>query len=338
MTSITNTIENVANASGSANATEEKSNFTFPEINATTIRAKVRNFNTQFEEFTNPTIDFDVWLLDIISFEDVLIIADFVLRVYLSIRLCFKYWSVSSVKLPDIDIRVQRNEFKANPLQWNNGKLFVALVSNPLTGLLLLSIVVSWIVSFTTSVYLPVLMDYKSGCVELNSNGTFISENLYSFAYNYAYNTGSSDIIKGTEKIEAIRMNTCSEQAPISATKQDDDRTKIAQNSHLVSSINNRLELYGQCINVDQLDIIFSELCCDWLGYNRCSVYANDSSIASIVGSNKTFYCPVKEVSPPKPYELPSKCVYHVTGLKDTFILLLLIYFLRQIHSASLMQ
>lgn len=339
MASITKTIDNVANATGgSANATEEKSNFTLPEINANTMRAKVRNFSTKFEELTSPNVDFDVWLLGIISIQDILIIADIVLRVYLSVRLCFKYWNVSSVKLPDIDIRVQRKEFIGNPLEWNNGKLIVALVSNPVTALLLLSIVLSWIVSFTTSIYLPILMDYRSGCIQQSSNGTFISENLYSFAYNYAYNTGSSDIVKGTENFQAQRMNTCSEQAPPSATKYDDHRTKVAQNSLLISSIDARLDLYGKCINLEHLDNVFSELCCDWPGYSKCSHNANAYSITT-AGSSETFECPLKEVSPSEPFELPSKFIVYRYFTSKNFSIpaLLTMSISRQIYSASLM-
>ena len=201
-------INNVANATGSMDVANNNTKVS-REANATTMQAKISNFEFRMEGLTSPSIDIDLWIFGIVSLGDIIFLVDYAFRVYFSIRLVFRYWSASSIKLPEIDIRREK-ELSANPLEWNHGRLFVAIISNPLTGLLVASVVISWVVTFTTSVYTPLFSEYRSGCIPEAANGTFISSNLYSTSYNYAYNEGSSVLVEGVEIFEASKNNICS--------------------------------------------------------------------------------------------------------------------------------
>lgn len=216
-----------------------------------------------------PDIDFDLWFLDIVAIGDVMFLADYAIRIFFSVRMCCKYWSVSAVKLPHIDLRTEK-ELATNPFKWNNGRLFIAMISNPLTGLLLMSIIISWIVTFSTSVYFPILDEYKSGCTAKSGNGTFISENLYPSAYNYAYNGGTSSLIKGMESIEKNRTNTCSSEYTTSAQKYNEDTRKFTGYLQLIMQVQNEMESFGKCIDPNLIDAQFESACCNHSGYVSC--------------------------------------------------------------------
>ena len=305
----TTTINNVANAS----SRPEVKNLTSAvnNVNFTALKSKFTNFDFDFEKLTMPGLDFNLWLLDVISLGDLFFAVDFIFRVYFTIQLCFKYWDVSAVKTPQIDIRAEK-EFAINPFEWSNGQLLIALLSNPLTGILLSSIIISWVAAFTTSIYIPIFDEYKSGCVPTNANGTFISENFYSSSYNYAYNEGSSSLIENLERLETAKMNTCSSMFPSSVAKQNDDARQIQGDSQLIPSIQHQIGLIEKCVDIDTADAYFDIACCDKLGYGECDE----------VNNTFDFVCPINHnLDPPIPYLRPGKKIHvHIwkcsSGLK----------------------
>jgi hypothetical protein len=287
------TINNVANATSTSDEMGNATVATSSMKNLTSFRTELAGFDLNFEDFMMPRINFDLWFLDIIAISDILLLTDFAIRTYFSIRMCFKYWSASAVKIPHVDIRTDK-ELASNPLQWNNGRLVVALVSNPLTGFLLASILISWAVTFTTSVYVPIFDEYRIGCIPKDANGTFISENIYSSAYNYAYNQGSASLVKGVESLEKNRTNTCSSLSISSARKQNDDVGQFVGHSQLIMNVQYQMGLFDKCIDSDVVDTFFETACCDQSGYDSC---------ASVSVSN--FACPLSDLG--IPYSPPGK-------------------------------
>jgi hypothetical protein len=285
-------INNVANATGSMDVANNNTKVS-REANATTMQAKISNFEFRMEGLTSPSIDIDLWIFGIVSLGDILFLVDYAFRVYFSIRLVFRYWSASSIKLPEIDIRREK-ELSANPLEWNHGRLFVAIISNPLTGLLVASVVISWVVTFTTSVYTPLFSEYRSGCIPEVANGTFISSNLYSTSYNYAYNEGSSVLVEGVEIFEASKNNICSNNFISSANKQNGDASKLAGNSQLISTLQYQMAVFDKCIDTDSIDLYFSAACCGQEGYQSCQELDASNFTCPMTGTSLPFQRPGK--------------------------------------------
>lgn len=50
------------------------------------------------------------------------------------------------------------------------------------------------IISFTINIYLPIYHEYVNSCVIGINNGTFLNNNIYSIAYNYASSNGNEKI------------------------------------------------------------------------------------------------------------------------------------------------
>jgi len=288
------TINNVANATRSMDGVNDDT-IVSSDANIDVMEAEINNFDIEMEELTKPGIDFDLWIFGIVSLGDIFFLVDFAFRAYFSIRLIFKYWSVSSVSLPQVDIRKEK-EVAANPLEWNQGRLVIAIISNPLTGLLVATVIISWIVTFTTSVYTPLFGEYRSGCIPKDANGTFVSSNLYSTAYNYAYKEGSSLLVEGAEMFEASKNNICSSNFISSANNQNDDAAKLAGNSQVISTLQRQMNVFDKCIDIELIDTSFSVTCCGQPGYPSCD---------QIDASNYT--CPMKDTVPPIPFQRPGK-------------------------------
>lgn len=277
----TSKINSIANATKS---TGKVGNDTASSIdNLTTFHAESGGLDLSFEDFTAPGINLNLWFLDCTAIGDVAFLADYTIRIYFTIRMLFKYWSASAVKIPQIDIRTD-SEIATNPLEWRNGRLFIAIISSPLTGLFLTIVISSWIVTFTKSVYIPIFNEFRSGCVPDYANGTFISENVYSAAYNYAYNKGSSSLVEGVENLEKVRTRSCSIHSISSARKQNEDARQLMQHSQLLSNVQDQMGIFAKCIDSDILDESFETACCGQVGYNSCA----ESNV-----SQPNFTCPV---------------------------------------------
>jgi hypothetical protein len=119
---------------------------------------------------------------------------------------------------------------------------------------------------------------------------------LYSTAYNYAYNEGSSILVEGSEIFDASKNNVCSNYFISSAKKQNDDATKLAGNSQLTSTLQRQMDLFDKCIDTEVIDALFSESCCGQTGYPSC----NQSDAAN-------YTCPMKITSTPMAFERPGK-------------------------------
>ena len=262
----------------------------------TAIKTKITNFDISFEGLRAPTIDFDIWLIEIVSVGDLFFLVDWVFRVYFTIRLCFKYWDVSSVKIPQVDIRTEKEVF--NPFKLNHGRLFFLVVSNPLVGALLASTIVIWILAFSTSVYIPIFEEYRSGCIPQDANGTFVAENIYSSAYNFAYRDGSSSLVKGADTFETTKSNTCASMFTSSATKQNDNAGNYGAFSRSIQTVGYQMSLFEKCIDKELADAQFSLACCSQAGYARCDDGRDASPLT----------CPMdNQLIPSIPYSPPGK-------------------------------
>ena len=245
-----------------------------------------------FEAFTNPDLDFELWFLQFASISELLFLLDFAFRTYFTVRICFRFWDTGSISLPEVDIRSTKPI--TNPFKMSNGRLLTHLFTNPFIGLMLLILLGSWLVSIVSSVYLPLYEEYNNGCVPTSGNGTFFTNNLFSSAYNFAYQEGSSLIVERLEDYDTRRTETCTSIYTQSTMKEQENEIILAS---LLSSLNmsrGKMEEMQTCIS-DEIDNYFQEACCGYDGYQNCNF-----NVKSDVP------CPFNDkVIPSKPYQPP---------------------------------
>ena len=240
-------------------------------FNFTSIRNKLSSVDVSFRPLVSPGLDFDLWFLQFNSFGDALFLFDLLYRVYCTIRVIYKYWSVGALTLPKIDMRTRKKSNARNMLKTPTMRLFLMILINPAMGVFLFTLSMWWLVTIASTLYTPLYHKYLTGCVPTVSNGTWVTNNLFSLSYNHAYQDGSSKLIEGMEKFDANRGQICSSRYAPSASSYQNDVSAFGSfaDSHNLTS--DRMNLMKRCIDVDELDAAFRETCCDHEGYSSCS-------------------------------------------------------------------
>ena len=60
--------------------------------------------------------------------------------------------------------------------------------------------------AYLAAIYWPVLEAYKSGCVTGASNGTFVTKNVFSIAFNTAAAEGNEELVKGLSDYNTAKV------------------------------------------------------------------------------------------------------------------------------------
>lgn len=286
------TINHVADASH-PNNTQTLFSFDSTKVNMTTIQSNLRGFDITFERLTSPGLAFDIWFLKFSSISDLLYLIDYAFRIFFTIRMCYKFWRVSEIKMPKVDIRTQKEV--TNPFKMSNGRLVISFFTNPLVGAFLGSIIAFATVATVMSVYLPLFKEYRNGCVPHGTNGTFIGENMYSSAYNFAYQEGSSSLLKGAKSLDIFKTKICTPLHVSSVKKYNEHLANSASNSQIIARVSSQMGTLGRCIDTDISDLEYIEACCDHTGYGSC-INSTLLKLACPLDLRKT---PVEPYSPP---------------------------------------
>ena len=273
-----------------------------PTFNITEIKNKVTSIDLSFEGLQWPDIDFDLWFLQFLNFSDAFIFVDYSYRVYISVRLLMKYWFATSLAMPRIDLRVNK-EIK-NPFRMHPARAAVAFLTSPTGGFIVFLTASTWILAMMAALCAPLLQSYTSGCVRADGNGTFVTKNMYSIAYNYAYQDGSALLIEGMDTFDLKRGDTCSSRYTTSATLQNTLTSNVTTYSNFHRQMSKSMGVAQRCIDSDELDSAFTEACCDMVTYPDCTEGNSHTSGVS---------CPMDErraiMTIPIPYELPGTLV-----------------------------
>ena len=273
-----------------------------PTFNITEIKNRVTSIDLSFEGLQWPDFDFDLWFLQFLNFSDAFIFVDYSYRVYISVRLLMKYWFATSLAMPRIDLRVNK-EIK-NPFRMHPARAAVAFLTSPTGGFIVFLTASTWILAMMVALYAPLLQSYTSGCVRADGNGTFVTKNMYSIAYNYAYQDGSALLIEGMDTFDLKRGDTCSSRYTTSATLQNTLTSNVTTYSNFHRQMSKSMGVAQRCIDSDELDSAFTEACCDMVTYPHCTEGNSHTSGVS---------CPMDErraiMTIPIPYELPGTLV-----------------------------
>ena len=269
-----------------------------PSFNITEIKTKVTSIETSFESLQKPDIDFDLWFLQLSYLSDGFVFADSVFRAYVSVKLLLKYWFATSLAMPKIDLRVNkeiRNPFRMHPI-----RAAVAFLTSSIGGFIIFVVSSAWLIGIIASLYIPLLSSYTSGCVSNNADGTFVSKNIFSIAYNHAYQDGSGLLIEGMDAFDLKRGDTCNSRYASSASSQNKINSNFAAYSTFHKEIMNNMGLAQRCIDVNELDSAFLDACCGIATYQEC---------AGKRGTNFNVACPIDKrkemLKIPMPYDQP---------------------------------
>ena len=154
-----------------------------------------------------------------------------------------------------------------------------------------------WIIFLVSSVYAPFYDEYVSGCTNINSNGTFFTNNIYSVAYNYAAQDGSKSVVDGLHNLDAIRGQTCSVHRTKSVDQYQEDAVKLNSLRRSNDETIENMKLFEKCLDIVKMDSKFQDVCCDESGYDKCSTNNTNSE-----------QCPWNDfVSPSTPYLPPGQ-------------------------------
>lgn len=168
-------------------------------------------------DYSYADLDFMSLLQSLLTLQGVLFLFDYIYRSYQTLRLVSKFWSRGVVKLPKIDTRMKKPEI--NQKAFIMTEWFFQLL--PFFGLQILIIVlfvtaVVWIIS---GILIPEYNGYIAACVDHTAESTYISRNLYSFAYNYAAMDGNANIAQGLSEYDLRVSEYCTSTSALSAER-----------------------------------------------------------------------------------------------------------------------
>lgn len=147
-----------------------------------------------FAAFAKKAPNFGSWVVSIANLGVLLVVADYVFRCASSARLFVRFWGRGGLGLPDADLRIDKSIAGAGGVIANARKGAIRIALHPATTLLFFAIVLLLVVYNVAKLYIPLLNDYKAGCVDRTQDGSFFSQNAYSIAYNYAADGGNRDM------------------------------------------------------------------------------------------------------------------------------------------------
>jgi len=272
-------------------------NLDVPSFNVTEIKSKVTSVDIAFEGLQEPDMDYDLWFLQLSYLSDCFVLVDYIFRAYVTIRLLMRYWFATSLAMPNIDLRI--NKEVRNPFRMHPARAAVAFVTSPMGGFILFLATSTWLLGIIAALYIPMLKSYTSGCVRASGNGTFVTKNLYSIAYNHAYQDGSGLLIEGMDVFDVKRGDTCSSRYTTSATLQNTMSSNVSTYKNFHQELSNSMGFARRCINSDELDSAFTNACCGITTYPDCTEGQLPSDVTCPIDDRRAI------MSIPIPHELP---------------------------------
>jgi hypothetical protein len=240
-----------ANSSRGANASLDELNSHLPLL--------LQQSGLEFEAFAPTDLDFDLLSLALGHVAWIATACDIVWRTWRSVRLVLYYWSRASVGLPTIDLREDTTSKAAANACAEMGRsphrLLSACFLSPASGAAIIGFALFLTLNAATALYVPMYMSYVDGCIDPPRNGTFISRNLFSTAYNYAATEGNQQLLHGLDTIGLSRAANCSSELRESvATQRTLERDAAAAQAAYKSALTD-VRLMRSCLRLGSLDI-----------------------------------------------------------------------------------
>lgn len=228
-------------------------------------------------------------------------VLDTIYRVIYSLYICKKHWDSSSVKIPPIDIRLERSIY--DNTTYISIKYILKLVPFFWCQILFMIAMVTLILWFMSYIFLYEYTSYVRGCVVHSAQDTFISSKLKAAAYNYAAYSGNEIINQGIGNYNYISSKQCAQSQ---TNSQQNFINFVANTTNINQTFNieiKNLHLSNKCINLTSFDQDYSTACCKYHSKNcsettlKCPLsLQSNTSYVSLPGeylddSNINFFC-----------------------------------------------
>ena len=214
-----------------------------------------------FENLTPAGWDVELWLINIDDIFFTLEILDIVWRILQTVILVRKYWKRSVLAIDDIDMRADKD------IPGYSGRAivhkYVTFLTHPLFSVSVLTAFFLYITYILAAVYSPIYNDYLDGCVDGKTNGTFLTENLYSLAYNYASEQGSSEIVQGLNDYNVRSADVCANFTASTEQNAEQNFQQMDAYATTLNSTRTQVELLLNCVDVADMEDRFDRACCD---------------------------------------------------------------------------
>jgi hypothetical protein len=227
------------------------------------------NFNPSTESLMAWAIDFDGIFLQIGNLSSFFVYADMVYRIIMSIRLLYYYWGRGAVRIPEVDLLADKESTQVVSL--STPKIIGFFFLNPFVYPLFIVLVSLYGSTMIYSAYIPLAEEYTTGCVNHGVNGTTLTNNLYSLAYNYASENGNDAAVTSLTAYDRNRSEYCSLYSAPSVEKYNIDEAILSGLKASQNKSRHQIELYGDCIDVGPLDLEMTDACCGLEGYDECT-------------------------------------------------------------------
>lgn len=210
----------------------------------------------------------EIFVVGMSRLTTLLLIFDYVWRVVQSYRVIQRFWGRSGVKLPRPDLRFDSSDDRGQYCECLIK--YVWLISTVSSSLIILIVLVIAACVVVTAAYQPIFNEYQRGCVRDDTNGTFLSSNLNSVAYNYASIEGSSQYTRRIGDYDAARTEACSVYS--TSTQFERKRLKLASYIESFETSASGIEKLEDCVDVESMSAEFDRVCCGLENYEPCSI------------------------------------------------------------------
>lgn len=201
-------------------------------------------YGVQFEPLYMPdTVTFVAWFSPLLSLSSQIILFDIIWRILQSLRYLYKHWKGSIIKIEPADLRVS-SQCTGNkitrwmvPIQtiitWISQLSFYIVLLLLGIGILLWTFSGNYFLSNFVSSYLvsyiPMYESYKSVCVHPQKfphdskliNGTFLSRNMRSVAFNYASGLGKKKILSNLNDYQTMASGVCADTTKTTSNRMN---------------------------------------------------------------------------------------------------------------------
>jgi len=141
------------------------------------------------------------------------------------------------------------------------------------------------IIAALVGIYIPLYDDYVAGCRHSN-NGTLLTHNAFSFAYNYAATDSNDETAHGISEYDKERADLCAQYAQSSQNQQTTAQNAIDSYRQTYDQKSADLALYQKCVVPSTLpnDTVFL----NQTGYH--TPYLNSTEVTRIYCSQPQNY------------------------------------------------
>lgn len=246
--------------------------------------------------------DVDLLFVSVGSVTSLLVLLDYCWRGFQTVRVFRRFLGRSAVALPRPDMSLDRSGGAGGGCLRSAAALFLAnpafflanVVLSPAGALALLGVFAALVLAALAQAYVPLYAEYANVCVAgggTRGNGTFLAQNLYAVAYNYAAVDGRAAYAEGVDLYDARRSDHCAAYATASGAQSEEDALALDALAAAQGGSSANAALLRFCVDAAAVDAALAADCCGRAGYEPCvgASSGNAATCPSVAGSDDAY-------------------------------------------------